>query len=226
MRTSARARDAKPERPAGDGGFSLVELIVAMGIFSIFLSVFIAGIVQLTRTTASAVARVESSTSVGVLYQRIDPTVRFAQEINAPGLGGGGRSYIEYFTSAEATSDVRNICTQLRYDPTDATIAMRRWSWAGGSSHQDPDAAAVWQVIAVEVLPAGSGAPATYPFSRTTATADTPYQRLVVALQLGAEAYGSDTTSTNTFIARNSSTLSATNTGGQVCDGGGSVDRP
>jgi prepilin-type N-terminal cleavage/methylation domain-containing protein len=222
----ARIRAVRPGSSSGDRGFSLIELIVAFSIFAVFLAVFIAGIVQLTRTTASATARIESSTTVGLLYQRIDPTVRFSQEINAPGVGGGGRSYVEYYSSASVTADVRNSCTQLRYDPVAATIAMRRWSWAGSSSHQDPGADASWQTIAVDVLPGGDGAPATYPFARIAATVDTPYQRLVLALRVGAEAYGSETTSTNTFIARNSTTLSATNTGGQVCDGGGTVERP
>lgn len=221
-RHTARARAAL----TNDRGFSLVELIVAFSIFAIFLSVFVGVVVQLTQSTAATAARVETATSVGIMHQRIDPTVRFAEEINPPGFGGDGRVYIEYFTSAKATSDVRNICTQLRYDPTNATIAMRRWSWTGASTHQDPDAGASWQTLANDVLPGGTGAPATYPFTRTIAAAGAPYQRLVLQLRVGAEAYNSETTSTNTFIARNSGTGSATNSGGQVCDGGGTVERP
>ncbi|MFC6234301.1 prepilin-type N-terminal cleavage/methylation domain-containing protein [Leucobacter soli] len=220
-----RAEGTRTSPLANDHGFSLVELIVAFSIFAVFLSVFIAGLIGLTRTTATATNRIEASTSVGLLYQRIDPTVRFAQEINAPGVSGG-RAYIEYFTGADASSDVKNHCTQLRYDPTAATISMRRWSWTGGTSHQDPPSGTAWQTLAADVLPGGTGAPATYPFTRTKATLDAPYQRLVLQLRVGAEGYSAETTSTNTFIARNTTVLSETNTGGQVCDGGGTVERP
>lgn len=220
----AKAQAKRQETPR-DAGFSLVELIVAISIFSIFLTVFIAGVVQLTRATYAASARMESSQEMGIMHQRIDSSVRFAEAINAPGTAPSGRVYVEYFTSSEATSDVRNYCTQLRYDPNEGTIAMRRWSWAASAPAQGPGSTS-WQNLATEVLPPDSASPATYPFARTLATPDTPFQRLLIEVRLGVEVWGSETTTQNTFIARNSSPTSITNTGGVVCNGGGGLNRP
>jgi prepilin-type N-terminal cleavage/methylation domain-containing protein len=48
---TGRGRRARSRSQGGDDGFTLVELIVSMGIFSILLVVFTAGITSMSRTT-------------------------------------------------------------------------------------------------------------------------------------------------------------------------------
>ena len=70
-----------------DSGMSLVELIVAMGIFSIVIAIFMAGIVTMTRNTVRVQVTSDASESVRRVFQRLDKQVRYADAINLPGSG-------------------------------------------------------------------------------------------------------------------------------------------
>lgn len=210
-----------------EGGYTLIEVIVAISVFMIFLTMFVTGVVKLTRTTYAAAERSESSSSLSVLYQAIDPKVRYAQYINTPGKTGS-TVYVEMFVPSTATSDTFNHCTQLRYDPTAGTIAMRNWSWMPTNSsdvHRGPNSAGLktneaWQVKASGVLPGITSDSATYPFELVPPGDGVPYQRLQLNVRIGSEGYQSETGPSKTvYVARNSETSPTTT--GAVCDGTG-----
>lgn len=212
-------------------GFTLVELIVAMSVFMIFLSVFITGVVKLTRTTYAAADRAESASTITNLYQALDPSLRYAQDINQPGAGAGGVVYVEAFKGVDASADGRNHCTQIRYDPNPpeggsaadgGTIAVRTWAWTPTSNtdvHRGPSSAS-WQTKATGVV-RPDGADTAWPFHVTRATAGTPYMSLTLSVRVGSAGYAATSEATDTFIARNSSVDSLTSTGGSVCNGTG-----
>ncbi|MGO2654704.1 MAG: PulJ/GspJ family protein [Pseudoclavibacter sp.] len=213
-------------RSIRQAGYTLVEVIVAISIFLMFLSMFIAGVVKLTRTTYAAAERSESSSSLSVLYQAIDPKVRYAQYINEP-QKLGSHVYVEMFVPSTSTSDTLNHCTQLRYDSTAGTVAMRNWSWVPTDSadvHRGPNSSGLstnenWQVKAAGVLAAPVGSVATYPFERILPGDGVLYQRLKLNVRIGSEGYRAETGAETIYLARNSET-SPTATG-LVCDGTG-----
>lgn len=118
-RRSAAARD--------EDGMTLVELIVAMGIFVIVIAVFMSGIVVMTQNTARAQAVADSGDGVRVAFQRLDKEVRYAAAINQPGFGSDGAYYVEYLTTAVAAG-APPVCTQWRVVPSTRVLQRRTWN--------------------------------------------------------------------------------------------------
>jgi prepilin-type N-terminal cleavage/methylation domain-containing protein len=203
------------------GGFTLVELVVAMSVFLILITMFTAGLVTLTRTTGAIKARAQSAAALGVAGQAFDQELRFANDVNEPGTGASGAVYVEFQTDAADTSDALNHCTQWRYDPAAGTLAMRTWRWSSGTPVPSS-----WGVKATDVLPAESGDPATYPFERTKANASSPYQQLALVAHAGSSGYHAVSSVRVAYVARNSSVDSVSNHDVAVCTIGGSVPRP
>ncbi|CAN5305422.1 hypothetical protein BH11ACT3_BH11ACT3_12640 [soil metagenome] len=197
MRT--RLKLMRAQRAAG---FTLIEVIVAMAIFTVLISVSFVAVTQLTRATTSAQARAQSSSAVLVVFQTIDRQVRYASAINYPGVGStAGVSYIEFFTAAASTNVGYDVCTQWRYDQTSGVLQMRQWK--NGSSPS------TFVAKASEIKGSAS---ASYPFTLLPAVAGGAlYQRLQLALQAGGARTADRTSITTTYVARNSSIQSVSN---------------
>jgi len=189
-------------RRAGDSGFSLIELIVAMGIFTIFIAVFLTAVVSLTRATTQARVTAESASGALVVFQNIDRQVRYADSINYPGPGvaTGGR-YIEFRTPASSMATGLTTCTQWRYLPSKKRIEFRRWVDTAGS------VASQWSTKLTNVIEKPD---AGYPFALLPATS-TAKQQLVLSLDAGTAGTSGATSISTTFVARNSSDGSPSN---------------
>ena len=116
---------------------TLVELIVAMGIFTVIIAVFMSGVVVMTRDTARAQAVSDAGTEVRSAFQRFDRDVRYASAINLPWFGTGASSsafYVEYLVSAVEGGKLPQ-CTQWRYVPGTggANGVLQRRTWSDGS---------------------------------------------------------------------------------------------
>jgi prepilin-type N-terminal cleavage/methylation domain-containing protein len=105
----------RPERR--DQGFTLIELMVSMGIMSIILAVVIGAITQIY----SATTRVDTTTydrdQLTVAFRRLDKEIRYAQWLAVPGQVGT-RYYLEYAVPNSG-------CRQLAYDSGVLTL----YSW-------------------------------------------------------------------------------------------------
>lgn len=190
-----------------DGGFTLLELIVAMGLFVVLLSIVVGTIVGLARAALTARLDTQTASQAGVALQTIDRSVRYAEAVNYPGTTSGG-AYIEWRTSAASAPTGVATCTQLRYQPGDGTLAIRSWAAAAAPS------TGTWRVILSEVRGAAS---ATYPFVMVAAGSVSNYQGLSLTLTVGPDDVKGSTTST-TIYAKNSSAESPSNalgSGGQ-----------
>ncbi|WP_175987805.1 prepilin-type N-terminal cleavage/methylation domain-containing protein [Microbacterium tenebrionis] len=199
-------------------GYSLIELIIAMGIFSIFLAMFIGGIVAVSRATNDARTDAQTSSAIGISLQRLERSVRYADAINRPGTVGH-RAYVEWRTSAVSASSGVETCSQLRYNSDDGTVALRTWKASASP------ATGTWGVILRDVRGAAT---TTYPFSVVAAAGGiSNYQGLTVHVIAGtSDSAGTETTTT--IYAKNSSFDSISNavgTNGQsanpVCAGTG-----
>lgn len=202
------------QTPDGDdAGFTLVEMMISVAIFAIFVAIFIASVVGLARGTTSARVTAESSSGVLNVFENIDRKVRWSDAINRPGQGASGSTYIEFQLPASSSSDNTTRCVQWQYDPAGGTIATRTWIL---NVSPLPN----FSVKLTNVIPESG---ADYPFSMTPASLATS-ARQALSVRLNAGTVGvSDVGMTSTFMARNSSTDSVTNNGtaqsyAQVCN--------
>jgi prepilin-type N-terminal cleavage/methylation domain-containing protein len=195
----ARARRSA----ASDTGFTLVELIIAVLIFAIFLGIVLTSVVSLTKASTRVQVTAQSASGELAVFQRFDRQVRYADSINFPGVGATtGDTYIEFRTPASSSSTNVTQCEQWRFDPTARVLQSRTWPDSGTAS-------ATWETDLTNVANDGG---ATYPFALTPAANNaSAYQELTLTLDVGNTAVKGAAIST-TYVARNSSTLSPSNT--------------
>lgn len=205
------------QRDGHDAGFTLPEVIVAMGLFVVLLSMVVAGIVQLNRVAMTARMDTQTASQTGVAFQAIDRSVRYAEAVNYPGTTSAG-AYVEWRTGAASAPSGVATCTQLRYSVADGTLAMRSWNASAAPT------TGTWRVILSSLRGAAS---TTYPFVMVAAGSVSNYQGLTVAITAGpTDAIGTSTSTT--IYAKNSSSESPSNAMGStgqsaspVCSGTG-----
>jgi prepilin-type N-terminal cleavage/methylation domain-containing protein len=197
---------------AGDTGFTLIEMIIAMFVFSIFLAIVVSSIYGLTTAATRIQVNAVSSNQELVVFQRLDRQIRYADGINPQGTGSSGDVYFEFRTPSDSTPNNLTMCTQWRYDPKVGTIASRQWQDGNFGSQT------VWNVQLTNVYNDGG---ATYPFNFIPATStDQSLEQLVVTLDSGNTRIKGNAISSN-FVARNS-VASPTNAPGSLCPAAGS----
>jgi prepilin-type N-terminal cleavage/methylation domain-containing protein len=201
---------ASDEDGARDQGVTLVETLVAMSIFSVVLTIFMAAVLSMTTSTGRVNATTDAGDGVRAAFLKLDRQVRYADAINQPVQTSAGRWYVEFRTSQRANGQP-TLCTQWRYDPTVQEMQVRTWN-----DGQVP--AATFRTITTDVLPpqpSGSS-----PFTVALADGDHANQKLAVALTAGSGtgAYAGRASMQTSFVARNSSTASPSNAiGTYVC---------
>jgi prepilin-type N-terminal cleavage/methylation domain-containing protein len=201
-RLARAARD--PE--LAESGVTLVELMVTMFVFTIFLAIVLSSFMGLTR--ASTQAQVVSRASTGVLnvFQSFDREIRYADVINLPGSGTNGR-YVEFRTPRKDVSSVAT-CTQWRFRPDARVIESRQWP--DGQTGNKTD----WVTRLSSVFDDG----ANYPFVLIPAGGlGSAMQQLTLTVDAGNATQKGSLISSK-FVARNSNT--ASNTAGLVCSAG------
>ena len=192
-----------PASPRREAGYTLIEMSAAMGLFSIFIVIFLAAVVGVSRGTTTARNTAESSSSALIVFQNLDRQVRYADSVNYPGLGASGARYIEFRTPAANSATGVAICTQWRYVPSAERVESRRWNNVTGATLP------AWtnKVNGISDL-GGVG----YPFSLIAASPGvTTQQQLRLLLESGDPALGGETSIDSVFVARNSSLLSPSN---------------
>lgn len=208
-----RAGSAVASRRSGrqrvdEGGLTLVELLVAMTVFSVV--VVISG-TMLRGMTGSAV-RVsmgnDARTDVDRLYNRLDKQLPYAAAINAPVMSGGDW-WLEFKTEVPAGGQPPR-CWQYRLDTSERLLQVRSWP------PLSPGSVTGWTSL-VEQVQARAGAGAPPPFRMIPSSTDVVRQRLVVALDVvpvGSPVVPLD----STYVARNTTPNTTTNVAGiEVC---------
>jgi prepilin-type N-terminal cleavage/methylation domain-containing protein len=193
---SARA-DARPSR-GGESGFTLMELLVAMVIFTVFIVVVLTTIVAVSRSAVRTQLVGQSTNSTLVVFGIMDRQVRYADSINFAGLGTLGDRYIEFRVPATSTvGGLKAICYQWRYSISNARLESRQWN------EGDTSTMTAWSPKLTDV--ANDGDP-THPFQLVPANgSDKPRQQLTLTINPGANAQSAGASMSTTFIARNSS---------------------
>ena len=209
----------------GDGGTTLVEVLVGMGIMTTLMVMMTGAVLQVYRTTVSSETIATTQTQLHLALQRLDQSARYASGITAPNTTAvGGAWYVEYLGTDARTGQAQ--CTQLRVVPvtgaSPAAGVLQLITWPPGSP---PASGAQRQTVASQIVLPGAGVPV--PFERQLAgSAPTAsagpgvspmpdYQRL--RLRLTTRDGGSSATTDVTFTALNTSRDTASS---NVCSEG------
>ncbi len=199
-------------RPRGaQAGFTLIELMVAMLVFSIFLAIVVTSILGLTRSASRIQVAAVSSNQELAVFASLDRQIRYADGVNPQGSGAVNK-YIEFRTPSDSTPTHTTVCTQWRYNPTAQTISSRTWTDGNlGSATQ-------WNVMLTNVTNDGG---TNYPFQFVNASSTgSSMEEMILTLDAGNSSVKGAAIS-STFVARNSA-VTASNPGGAVCPAAGS----
>jgi prepilin-type N-terminal cleavage/methylation domain-containing protein len=188
-------------RASNDDGFSLVELMIAMSIFAVFITVLLASIVGITRASTQAQVVAHNSSTVLAVFQDFDHQVRYADSINFPGTGASGARYVEYRVPATSSSTSSTLCGQWKYTPSTGKLQFRQWQ----------DGATPSTTFSTKLTGVKGAVTASYPFKLTPASDTVPNQLLNVSINAGTSATSPDATISTQFLARNSDTYSPSN---------------
>ncbi len=186
-------------RGPSDSGMTLIEMLVAMMLFTVLIGVFMSGIAVMTDSTVRTQAATGSSDEIRRAYQRLDKQIRYASAVNAPGLVGGNE-YIEFETTAVAPGEDPT-CTQWKLDAAADTLAFRTWPDLATAT------ASTWTVVASRVL----NVPATEPvFTFQPVDEAHTKQRVDVFLKV-KDARGDGAELKSSFVALNTTPTTVTN---------------
>lgn len=201
-----RARTPSAAGP-DDAGFTLVEMIVAMAVFLVFLAIITSSVISITAASSRAQLIARTSNGVLVVFQNLDRQIRYADSINFPGAGAtAGSRYVEFRIAAGSAPSSVATCVQWRYWPATKSIQSRQWPESGTPSPN-------WATKVTNVIDTGA---ATYPFQLMSATTSSATQRLVLSISSGTVSLTSGASISSTFVARNSSILSPSNSNTKV----------
>lgn len=191
-----------------DSGFTLLEVIVAVGLFSVFLAIFITSVTGLAGAVTKTKVTSESASTNQVVIGLLGRQVPYAEAINRPGPGMADPDvrYIEFQQPRSATTDLLRACIQWRYIPDDQLLQSRTWSLTAGGAATNTTG---WATRATDVIDLGA---ANTPFSMLPADPGAGLFRQQLAVTLASGVAGTEITSTETrIVARNSSASSVTN---------------
>lgn len=190
-----------------DAGMTLVELMVAMGLFTVLLGVFMSGVSVMTDATVRTQAAADSSDEVRRAYQRLDKQLRYASAVNRPGIAGGNQ-YIEFQTTAVAEGN-EPMCSQWRLNASADTLEFRTWP-----DRDTSVTASGWSTVASRVVNDPTSDPA---FTFLAVDENHTKQRVAVFVDVQNN-QGKGAELSSMFVALNTTPTTLTNeatTGGQ-----------
>lgn len=198
-----RARRGASIRDA-EAGFSLVELMVAMVIFTLFVVIVLTSVVAISRSAVRTQLVGETTNSTLVVFGSIDRQIRYSDSINYPGAGTSGDRYVEFRVPAASTvGGLQAVCYQWRFSIANLRLESRQWN------ESDPTTATAWSPKLSSVA---DDSDITHPFQLIPANiTDKPRQQLLITLNPGTDAQNAGASMSTTFIARNTSIKSRSN---------------
>jgi type II secretory pathway pseudopilin PulG len=112
------------DEESAEAGISLIELVVATGIFLMIMGVITASVMSMMGQTRREGGQSDNLDSARKIIQGLDKTARYANNVNTPGTGTDGAYYVEYRTG---NTGQQQTCWQWRYVPTTGLVQERHW---------------------------------------------------------------------------------------------------
>ena len=166
----SRLRTATRREESEDSGFTIVELVVAMSIFTIVLAIYFSALISMSKTTVRAQGAVDASDALRATFNVLDHQVRYASAINIPGKGTSSSAWYVEFEATKLPQGAPNMCYQWRLDPTTHVLSTRTWTEDGTS------VVTAWRGVSWNVQAAGGASP----FEFTPAVGTVTRQSLTV----------------------------------------------
>jgi prepilin-type N-terminal cleavage/methylation domain-containing protein len=188
--------------PAGDRGFSLMEVMVGSALMSVVMAIATAGFVQMYHATEKSDSAAQAQANLADAFGKLDREIRYAYRINAAysiGTTGYGVDYV--IDDGSGTLQ----CVQLSLPVAGGALLRLQWPQPSTSA----DAAAISTGIATDL---SSGAAGGSPFTvRSAATDGSNFDRLVMNVNstVGAAAGSNSTRSYNLQFTALNTTLDA-----------------
>jgi len=189
---------------ASDDGLTLIELVVAMSIFTIVLSIYFGALISMAHTTVRSQNSVDASDALRATFNTLDHQVRYATSINRPVTGSSGAWYVE-LEATDLPNGEKPMCYQWRLDPATNVLSTRTWREDGTST------VTAWHGVSWNVKSVNSSNVPVTPFVFEPAGASKLRQQLTVHLTVDGTTTGKIAEQSTTFIARNSSSKSRSN---------------
>lgn len=208
------------EASSGDAGTTMIEIIVAMTIMTVFMAIFTGSMLAMSNTTNKVEAVTNTSNQQTNAYFRLDREVRYASDIGSPKYSSN-MWHVEFMTNvisrSTAAASSTNQCTQLAVAPpttgSGSTGVLEQRTWNVGDS--SPGA---WNVLASYVTNYNSS---DTPFPTTAAissgSASTSMQQLSINLVTTSSLGSASTVSKYTFTALNSTTTTTGGASTSIC---------
>ena len=162
---------------ADDEGFTLVELMVSMGVMMIVMAIVTASIVTMYRSAEDIEARSTAQAELGLVLQRLDREVRYAKGISDT---LGSADTVDFLT----IQGTEQRCVQLRV--VDGVLSQRTWAYG-----HNPISPTEWRPLA-------SGLELDEPFTYLPPDDKLGYQRLRIYLVRDADENEATFTALNT----------------------------
>jgi len=171
-------REESASTRAGDGGYTLIELMVSMGVMVVVMAIVTASLLSMYRSADEIDSRSAAQAELGLVLQRLDREVRYAKGISA--TPETGADAVDFLT----IQGTEQRCVQLRV--VDGVLAQRTWAYGVAPVSPSP-----WRPLA-------SGLILATPFTYLPPDDKLGYQRLRIDLRRDADANEATFTALNT----------------------------
>lgn len=187
----ASARDA-------DAGFSLVELMVTLALFSVLLAIFGASLTLMSKDVRHQLGQSDGLDASRRVLTRLDRDVRYANAINTPVTTGSAPGLTHWVEWRSGIQNQQQTCTQWRLRPT-GEMQSRAWKLAQDSTPMS--APSTWKTYATGISGPAGGSPFAFPPASVQSTQTR--QQLVVSFLTSYGAPRVTTPSQVTLTAQN-----------------------
>ncbi len=110
--------------PAGDGGFTLLELMVGASVMSVVTAIAAGGLVTMYHTVDRTDAAAQAQTALLSAFNKLDHEVRYAMRIN----NEGSTSALWSVTYVLPDGADNKTCVQLTLPAAGGTLLRRQWT--------------------------------------------------------------------------------------------------
>jgi hypothetical protein len=113
-------------RAGSDRGTTLTEVLVGMGIMTVFMSIFTGVVVNMYSTAGHTEAITTTSGQLSNAFVKLDKLVRYSSAISTP--SGTVNAAGDYYVELQSSNTGSTLCTQLQLDTVNNNLNQRTWS--------------------------------------------------------------------------------------------------
>jgi prepilin-type N-terminal cleavage/methylation domain-containing protein len=107
-----------------DGGYTLTELLVSMGIFALLLALVAAATTTMFKSLWKQTGQTDNLDNSRKVIALLDKQVRYANAINTPGTGSDGNFYVDW---RSGNQNQQQTCYQWRLVLSSKQLQYRTW---------------------------------------------------------------------------------------------------